>query len=214
MNTLFRRTVLSISSRCNQSSGYGSSYLSSNIVSSSNTISVSPVSTLNRAGLKDFFEHDYAKGTYPLAGRSWAASDLRHKSFEDLHKLWFVLLKERNKLLSEKEMGKGRQLINPLRLKKVRKSMAAIKCVLGERDTLRKKLYIVSKCKPEQRKKHQIEIERLTKLVGAVALSPGLKDLENFQDSLLASKEKFDQTESALDKLENENTSNKSTSSA
>ncbi|KAF2076029.1 hypothetical protein CYY_002643 [Polysphondylium violaceum] len=135
-------------------------------------------------GLKELFEHKYARGTYPLAGRAWTASDLRGKSFEDIHKLWFVLLKERNKLYSEKETTKNNTLANPLRLPKVKQSMTAIKVVLGERDRLRKNLYLLTKVKPEKRQEIQKTVDQLTKLVGAVSLTPGLKDLEQLQSTL------------------------------
>ncbi|GAM29457.1 hypothetical protein SAMD00019534_126330, partial [Acytostelium subglobosum LB1] len=145
--------------------------------------STTTVATTENNGLKQFFEHEYKKGTYPLSGNSWEARDLRGKSFEDLHKLWFVLLKERNKVATERELAKGHKLTNPLRLKKIRKSMAAIKVVLGERDQLRKQLYILTQCQDNERKEVLANIERLKTLVGAVSLTPGLKDLEKLQDS-------------------------------
>lgn len=71
----------------------------------------------------------------PVTGRGWQAADLRKKSWDDLHKLWFVLLKERTRLHGEKLMYRAqqKQMPDPSRLTKVRKSMARIKGVLTER---------------------------------------------------------------------------------
>ena len=78
------------------------------------------------------------RGMEPV-GRSWSVKELRRKSYEDLHKLWYVLYKERNMLLTEQQLSRRRQLIfpQPERMKKVRKSMGAIKHVLGERKRLK-----------------------------------------------------------------------------
>lgn len=70
-------------------------------------------------------------------GRAWRPSELRLKSFEDLHKLWFILLKERNTLLTEKAWCKtnDRHWVNgESNLYKVKQSMGRIKVVLGERE--------------------------------------------------------------------------------
>ncbi|RYG97709.1 hypothetical protein EON65_52450 [archaeon] len=59
------------------------------------------------------------------------------QSFEDLQKLWYVLYKERNLLLTSKM--RARRALNPptpddeARYMKVKRSMAAIKHVIGER---------------------------------------------------------------------------------
>jgi hypothetical protein len=68
-------------------------------------------------------------------GRSWSVQELRRKSYDDLHKLWYVFYMERNMLMTEQQLSRRRQLIlpQPQRLKKVQKSMGAIKQVLGER---------------------------------------------------------------------------------
>lgn len=63
---------------------------------------------------------------------------MRLKSFQDLHKLWFVLLKEKNVLLGQRleaQVTKEREAFpHPHRLVKVKKSMARIKRVLSERE--------------------------------------------------------------------------------
>ena len=68
-------------------------------------------------------------------GLAWTAPDLRTKSWDDLHKLWLVLLKERNLLLSARDDARAarERLANPFRLTKVRKSMARVKGVMWER---------------------------------------------------------------------------------
>lgn len=99
--------------------------------------SLSSYSSNNNSSLLDAFRDPVDRETRAKqpVGRAWSAEELRRKSYEDLHKLWYVLYMERNMLLTEQQLSRRRQLIfpQPHRLKKVQKSMGAIKQVLGER---------------------------------------------------------------------------------
>eukprot|EP00741_Cyanophora_paradoxa_P013331 tig00020684_g12874.t1 len=91
--------------------------------------------SLPRRGLDEFFDTVTPRGQAPVTGRPWSAAELRNKSFSDLHKLWFVCLKERNMLYTEDEnaRARGMRMQDPDRITKVKKSMARIKVVLWER---------------------------------------------------------------------------------
>ncbi|CAM9455753.1 unnamed protein product [Scytosiphon promiscuus] len=87
-------------------------------------------------GLEEFTDTEIVKaGDIPIVGRSWTVPELRKKSFEDLHKLWFVLYKEKNMLLSQVVLSRRSKVPVPAgdRRQKVKRSMKAIKVVVGER---------------------------------------------------------------------------------
>lgn len=69
-------------------------------------------------------------------GDAWPAVLLRMKCFDDLHKLWHVLLKEKNFLLTERQHAKSykTQWKGHGRLKKVKLSMKRILTVLSRRE--------------------------------------------------------------------------------
>mmetsp|Transcript_4845 Transcript_4845/g.6697 ORF Transcript_4845/g.6697 Transcript_4845/m.6697 type:complete len:151 (+) Transcript_4845:23-475(+) len=98
-------------------------------------------------GFEDFFDPKDATGKAAVVntGRSWTLADLRRKSFDDLHKLWFVLYKERNLLLTArltlKRFSRPRTDADENRYIKVKRSMAAIKHVLGERKAIGKLMH-------------------------------------------------------------------------
>ena len=72
-------------------------------------------------------------------GRSWKPEELRLKSYEDLHKLWYVLLKEKNKLKSDMLMARQlSQMFDGYNdIKKVRLSMARLLTIVNERKRIR-----------------------------------------------------------------------------
>ncbi|CAM9506117.1 unnamed protein product [Ectocarpus fasciculatus] len=92
-------------------------------------------------GLEEFRDPEVVKaGDVPIVGRSWTVPELRRKSFEDLHKLWFVLYKEKNMLMSQVVLSRRSKVPIPAgdRRQKVKRSMKAIKVVVGERQRVKR----------------------------------------------------------------------------
>ncbi|KAI7865400.1 mitochondrial 39-S ribosomal protein L47 (MRP-L47)-domain-containing protein [Spinellus fusiger] len=94
--------------------------------------------SVQSTGLYQFFENNAILPRQLWTGRSWKADELRAKSFDDLHKLWYVLLKERNLLATQRESARRLRLSDQIwsntgRMIKCQKSMARIKFVLNER---------------------------------------------------------------------------------
>ncbi|XP_043283132.1 39S ribosomal protein L47, mitochondrial [Venturia canescens] len=87
--------------------------------------------------LMEFFDTEKNWGANEVkTGRSWRKDELRLKSNEDLHKLWFVLLKERNMLLTMEEACKRDWVVfpSPERIDKIADSMENLECVVRERN--------------------------------------------------------------------------------
>ncbi|KAL3205154.1 hypothetical protein MRX96_040875 [Rhipicephalus microplus] len=77
-------------------------------------------------GLMEFFEPKDNWGADEVrSGKSWSKDELRIKSNSDLHKLWYILLKEKNMLLTMEEAAKREVELfpNPERIDKVKESM-------------------------------------------------------------------------------------------
>lgn len=94
-------------------------------------------STPSQRAITEFFDDPKNYGeTQVKSGRPWSMADLRLKSNSDLHKLWFVLYKERNMLYTMKEASKQESEIfpSPERIDKVEESMANLENVVRERN--------------------------------------------------------------------------------
>jgi large subunit ribosomal protein L47 len=133
-----------------------------------------------------------AKREAEPVGRSWSVKELRRKSYDDLHKLWYVLYKERNMLLTETNLARrhGYEMIQPERKRKVQKSMGAIKHVLGERK--RKKI--------GEYREYLAEMERLnqvTKKTTVTKNTVALGDNLSLEDGMEADAEKLSLNEKA-----------------
>lgn len=108
------------------------------------------ISTLNR-GLEEFFESNQKwmwREKEGAVGRPWTCAYLRLKSFDDLHKLWWICIKEQNKLESQKMEANRFRMIFPFknRLFDLRRSMSRIKRVLWERwITYQQAVYLINR---------------------------------------------------------------------
>lgn len=99
--------------------------------------------TNSNRDLMEFFDAKKNWGEQTIkVGRAWKLDELRIKSNTDLHKLWYVLLKERNMLFTmEQECNEKMRLFpNPERIDKVQESMENIEKVIRERNVAYYKL--------------------------------------------------------------------------
>ncbi|XP_064642877.1 large ribosomal subunit protein uL29m-like [Lineus longissimus] len=90
-----------------------------------------------RLDLEEFFDVKKHWGATSIkTGRPWLTDELRLKTNVELHKLWYVLLKERNMLMTmEAEYTRQKELFpNPERMEKVEESMENIQEVVAERN--------------------------------------------------------------------------------
>ncbi|XP_075426842.1 large ribosomal subunit protein uL29m [Ascaphus truei] len=88
-------------------------------------------------GLDEFFDDPKNRGEPSVkSGDAWGRKQLRGKSSEDLHKLWYVLLKEKNMLLTVEQEAKRQRVAmpSPERLEKVDKSLEKLHEVVTERE--------------------------------------------------------------------------------
>ncbi|CAN9109606.1 unnamed protein product [Alternaria alternata] len=108
-------------------------------------------------GLWDFFKDQKLLQT-PVDeqrhGRSWTVGELRSRDWDSLHQLWWVCVKERNRLATEKlerkrlEAGYG-DYENQERDKTVQETMKAILDTLAERHQAYQEAYVLAQHDPD-----------------------------------------------------------------
>lgn len=91
--------------------------------------------------MREFLDEESTPGQdAPTYGRAWKAAELRLKSWDDLHRLWYVSLKERNLLETRMlwlgtadPLKQGEREAYARRRKEVKLTMNRLKQVLSER---------------------------------------------------------------------------------
>ncbi|KAG7444707.1 MRP-L47-domain-containing protein [Guyanagaster necrorhizus] len=88
----------------------------------------------------DVLGGSYEQDVVNRSGRAWKASELRLKSFTDLHTLWYILLREQNLLATQTEEVRRAGIAPRMvqiglgpKKRECRLSMARIKVVMNER---------------------------------------------------------------------------------
>lgn len=107
----------------------------------------------NHPGLMEFFDtpDNWGKPSVKV-GRPWKIDELRLKCNSDLHKLWYVLYKEMNMLLTMQEQcqEKGFLFPNEERIEKVEESMENLEKVVRERNRAYFQLEVGERSSAEQ----------------------------------------------------------------
>lgn len=99
--------------------------------------SVHTSSPMRQERLMEFFDDPKHWSEIEVkVGRAWKTDELRIKSNKELHQLWYILLKERNMLLTmEHECNEKMEIFpNPERIDKVKISMENLETVVRERN--------------------------------------------------------------------------------
>ncbi|CAD2086234.1 hypothetical protein YYG_03987 [Plasmodium vinckei petteri] len=163
-----------------------------------------------RGGIEELWKNSFLdnvsmkiKQKYSQTGDAWPCVLLRKKSFNDLHKLYYICLKEKNKLLGEQyfHFQNGTKMIQHGRLKKVKLTMKRILTVLSRRaihaqcirakDILKKQqereIYETQKFQLEEQLlylKHKINVLKNTSSLEKYSLKLSLTKIQNQIDQL------------------------------
>ncbi|CAE7275237.1 Mrpl47, partial [Symbiodinium sp. KB8] len=124
-----------------------------------------------QGGVRDPQLNALQKQANMVSGDPWPAVLLRLKSFEDMHKLWYVLLKEKNFLLAEQHEARQNRIRwkHHGRLKKVKLSMKRILTVLSRREihqqAIRAKEMLVQQNRREELETQRFHLEESMKVL-------------------------------------------------